>query len=322
MSILFVSSPEGNAGKTALIVALGQRLARLGQRVGYRRLPGPGAVSDATFVRSALQQREPLDVICPALDRVDQSLRSDYDVLCVESGDAAARAVVARAEGVVPLIVARFSADQLAESILEHVQSLGLSHANVVINVVPDKGQRQVRQKVVPALREAGLSILGILPQDRTLLGTTVGELAKALGAEILCAADQSDLPVEAVMIAAMSDEGAEEYFRRFARKAVVAAGDRPDIHMPALATDTSCIVLSQGLDPDPTVFKTADQNGIPLLKVKPDTISVLDQIAEHFYQVRFHQRSKIGPAVALAQQYLDEAALLTSLGIDRREVA
>ncbi|HVC32547.1 MAG TPA: DRTGG domain-containing protein [Chloroflexota bacterium] len=322
MSILFVTSPENNAGKTALIVALGQRLGRLGKRVGYRRLPGPGASADATFVRSALQQRESLDVICPPPDGIASSLQADFDVLLVEAGDPVAAAATANGFDVVPLIVTRFAVDHVAETSIAHARALSLDRANVLINAVPDKGRRQVQQRIVPALQDAGLNVVGIIPQDRTLLGTTVGELARALEAEVLCAGDQLSLPVEAVMIAAMSDEGAEEYFSRIPRKAVVAAGDRPDIHMPALATDTSCIVLSAGLAPDPTVFKTADQQGVPLLQVSPDTMAVLDRIAEHFGQVRFHQRHKIGPAVALLREHLDEAALFTILGMDGREVA
>ena len=322
MNILLITSPDANAGKTTFAVAIGQRLGRLGKRLAYRRFPGPGGMADATFVRSALQQREPPDLICPPADKLSDSLRSDADVLLVEAADVAGAALVARIDGVVPVVVARYAVDNLAESIVAHVRAIGATRANVVINVVPEKGQRQVRQRVVPALHEAGLAVVGIVPQDRTLLGTTAGELAQVLEANVLCAEDQLDLPVEAVMIAAMSDEGAEEYFRRITRKVVVAAGDRPDTHMPALATDTSCIVLSQGIDPDPTVFKTADQQGVPLLKVQPDTFAVLDRIGEHFREVRFHQRHKIGPAVSLLRANVDEATLYSAIGIDAREVA
>ncbi|MGH2458903.1 MAG: DRTGG domain-containing protein [Chloroflexota bacterium] len=322
MSTVLVTSPDTNAGKTAFCVALGQRLGRLGKRIGYRRLPGAGAEADAAFVRAALQLREPGDVICPPADRVAEALNADCDVLIVEAGDPEVAASVARSNEVISIVVARFSVDGLPEAVASHARALGIGDVNVVLNVVPDKELRQARQRVIPALAEDGLGVVGVIPQDRILLGTTVGELATALNADVLCARDQLGLPVEAVMISAMSDEGAEEYFRRIPRKAVVAAGDRPDIHMPALATDVSCIVLSQGLDPDPTVFKTADQQGVPLLKVRPETFVVLDQIAMHFSEVRFRQRHKVGPAVALFRAHLDEAALFSRLGIDGREVA
>lgn len=315
MRTLILSSPGPNAGKTTLAVALGQRLLRLGRRVTYRRFPGPGSAEDGRFVRAALQLPEPVASILSTTDQLDQL--PEVDVLLAEAGRVEAASELARAPGAIPLIIARFHVDQLAETILRHAEAAGVADALVLINVVPEKGQRQLRQRVIPALESHGLRVIGILPQDRTLLGTTVGELATALNADILCAHDQLHLPVESVMIAAMSDEGAEEYFRRRDRKVVVAAGDRPDIHMPALATDTSCIVLTRGLDPDPTVFKTAAEQGVPLLKVSADTFTVLDQIADHFYDVRFRQRYKIAPAVALLRAHLDEVALFMALGLD-----
>lgn len=322
MTTILVTSPDPNAGKTTVAIALGQRLSRLGKPIAYRRLPGPGAAGDAAFARAALALNEPSDVIGPSAERIGEALATDADVLLIEAGDSETAAMIAKMANVVPLIVARFRVDDLAERIIAHAHSIGAAQARVLLNVVPEKGLRQVRQRVIPALQQAGLRVVGVLPQDRVLLGTTVGELADYLQARILCAHDHVELPVEAIMIAAMSDEGAEEYFRRLSRKAVVAAGDRPDIHLPALATDTSCIVLSQGLDPDPTVLETADELGVPLLAVQPDTIVVLDLIADHFAEVRFRQRHKIGPAVALLRAHLDEDALFAALGVKGQEVA
>jgi BioD-like phosphotransacetylase family protein len=111
-------------------------------------------------------------------------------------------------------------------------------------------------------------------------------------------------------MISAMSDEGAEEYFRRIGRKAVVAGGDRPDIHMPALATDTSCIVLTEGHDPDPTVLKTAEDQGVPLLKVRPSTVATLEHISDALGSARFRQAHKVGRAVALFGDQIDDGTL------------
>lgn len=323
MTSIILTSPGPNAGKTTLAVALGQRYRRRGYRVGYRRtLDAAVAREDAAFVRSALQITEPVDelLVPPGSRAIPPS--ADLDLLLIETSHRESARPFLDAPGVRSLIVARFQADQLAETVIEHARGIGTSTTSVLINVAPEKGMRQLRQRVIPALEAAHLPVIGVLPQDRVLLGTTVEELATALAAEVLCAHDQLNRPVEAVMIAAMSDEGAEEYFRRLDRKVVVAAGDRPDIHLPALATDTSCLVLSQGLDPDPTVLKTADESGVPLLKVSANTFAVLDQIADHFGEVRFHQRHKIGPAVALLRAQLDEATLDAALGIAHPEAS
>jgi uncharacterized protein len=322
MTTLVLTSPETNAGKTTVAVALGQRLRRLGKSVSYRRLPGPGAEADARVVAEAVRLGEPPAALVPSLDELASSLASEADALLVEAGDAASAGAALRTPDAVPLVVARFAAAGLAEQIVEHARALGATAGYALINAVPEKGRRLVQQGIVPALQVAGLTVVGSMPQDRILLGMTVGDLARALDAEVLGAADQLDLPVEAVMISAMSDEGAEDYFRRRSRKAVVCSGDRPDIHMPALATDTSCIVLTEGYDPDPTIFETADEQGVPLLKVAPDTLSTLERISDALARDRFHQRHKVARAVALFEAGVDEDALLRALGIARREVA
>ncbi len=102
----------------------------------------------------------------------------------------------------------------------------------------------------------------------------------------------------------------------------MVAAGDRPDIHMPALATDTSCIVLTEGSDPDPTVFKNADEQGVPLLQVTPGTLPTLDRISEGLRRVRFRQVHKIPRAVALFDAHLDEGVLRDAVESAKHEAA
>ena len=316
MSVILVTSPDTNAGKTALAVAIGQRLRRLGKRVAYRRLHGEGALADAAFVAGALRQSDSPETLVITVDSLPASLRAPADVLLLEADSAnPLDTAAAVASSAVPLIVARYQPSELAERIVSHALAIGVTSARVVLNAVPEKGLRQVEQKVIPALQQAGLTVVGVIPQDRILLGITAAELARALGAEVIAGVDGLEAPVEAVMIAAMSDEGAEQYFRRLNRKVVVAAGDRPDVHMPALATDTSCIVLTEGRNPDPTVFKTADQQGVPLLKVEPDTTAILDQIAEAMAQVRFRQTHKVTRALALYQAHLDETALLAGTG-------
>jgi BioD-like phosphotransacetylase family protein len=314
MSVLVVSSPEPNAGKTTFVVALSQRLRRLGRVVSYRRLAGEGAAADAAFVGKTLRVAEPAARL--VVESGDLAETEGDEVLLVEGADPQSAAAGARLPRAASVVIARYVADGLADKIIEHVRVAGAPGAKVVVNVVPEKGLRQVRQKVLPRLAEAGLASLGELPQERALLGMTVGELAEGLGARVLTAPDQLGLPVEAVMIAAMSDEGAEDYFRRVPRKAVVCGGDRPDIHLPALATDLSCIVLTEGLDPDPTVYKTADEEGVPLLQVKPGTIPTLDAISTALENVRFRQDYKVPIATRLLDTHVDVATLLAALGV------
>lgn len=329
MSIVLVSSPESNAGKTTAIVALGQRLRRQGLRVDYRRTEGPEGGADAAFVSSVLRLTDTpagIPVQAGLFVRDSAPFLAASDVTFLEVDDLAAlnADVIAslNRHGARSLIVARYHVDGLVEAIVEQARLVTLGSTAVLLNAVPEKGRRLVEQRVVPALTAAGLDVVGVIPLDRSLLGMSVGDLARRLGAEVLCAAESLDEPVEGVMISAMSDEGAEKYFQRLSRKAVIAGGDRPDIHMPALATDTSCIVLTEGYDPDPTVFKTADDQSVPLLKVKPSTMETLDNVSSALAEGRFRQVYKVARSVALFGANLDETRLSRALDIVGQEVA
>lgn len=318
MTTVLVSSPTPGAGKTTAVVALGQRLRRLELPVRYRRLLGRGASADADFVVATLRLNPKTTSPVSLASVIETESEPTESVTFVESGDETQFSDLGTiGEAVdVHLVVARYESEGLVERVREHARSVGSKRTIALINAVPDKGMRLVQNRVAPTLRESGLPVVGVIPQDRILLGLTVGELADSLGAEVICADDQLALPVEAVMISAMSDEGAEEYFRRISRKAVVAGGDRPDIHMPALATDTSCIVLTEGHDPDPTVFKTAEDQGVPLLKVRPSTVETLERISETLAGTRFRQAHKVGRATALFGAHVDDDSLRHILGV------
>jgi BioD-like phosphotransacetylase family protein len=329
VTIILVSSPEANTGKTAVIVGLGQRLRRQGTRIEYRRISGSEAAADAAFVSKVFRSSDgpsasPLDARClvgelsrPASPTDVTFVEVDADAVFSPEDFSALSQLGSRS-----LVVARFHAAGLIDTIIAHAGLIPLTPTAVIINSVPDKGRRLLEKRVVPALSSAGLKVVGIVPQDRTLLGLSVGDLARSLGADVLCANDALDEPVEGVMISAMSDEGAEEYFRRLRRKAVIAGGDRPDIHMPALATDTTCIILTEGHDPDPTVLKTSEDQSVPLLKVQPSTMETLDHVSDTLVSTRFRQTFKVSRAMGLFGANVDEPGLYRAFDVVGVEVA
>ena len=345
MLALYVCSPSAGAGKTALCVGLARRLAADGLAVAYLKPVGssacdgsqPAVDPDVAFARQALRLRlppeilTPVDLARPPQDGVEAARRlhaafeaaaQGRDAVLLEGAPnlrvggeigLSAPEVLALLEARA-LVVAPYAPEGLAESILDAHRALGGRAVGVVINLVPELGRRHVEQVVRPALAAAGAELLGVLPLSEELLGVTVGELAAALQGRFLCAEDQADLPVEAYMISAMSDLGADDYFRRRVRKAVIASGDRPDTHLPALQTDTSCIVLTNGLDPDPTVLALARDQGVPLIKVPTDTFATLEVVADLLPTVRFRQPFKVPVVARLLDEHFDYAALRRAL--------
>ncbi|OPX58995.1 MAG: phosphate acetyltransferase [Methanomassiliicoccales archaeon PtaB.Bin215] len=109
----------------------------------------------------------------------------------------------------------------------------------------------------------------------------TVKEVAEALSANVLVGEGHMDLVVEGVFIGAMTMETALKYMRRHRRKAIITGGDRSDIQLAALSTDTSCLILTGGMYPANQVVSKAYEKGIPILVTRYDTLATSEMV-EH----------------------------------------
>ena len=67
----------------------------------------------------------------------------------------------------------------------------------------------------------------------------TVKEVVEALSADVIVGQANVDKVVEGMFIGAMTVETALKYMRRHRRKAIITGGDRSDIQLAALSTDT-----------------------------------------------------------------------------------
>ena len=342
MSALYVCSPAPGDGKTTLAIGLAQRLAAEGLGVGYlkpvgRGSPDSAADPDAIFARQVLRLRLALDVLSPVdlgrpSDDAESRVRAAYeaasrdrdvvllDATCEDAPPALSGPAVAEMLDARVLVVAAYQTDELAEAIVETARLYGERVLGAVVTAVPETAESAVAQKLGPALSAAGVPLLGSLPVSRTLMGLTVAELAAAIGGEILCAMEWSDKPVDSLMLATISDTTTQWYFRRQNAKAVIARGDRPDAHIGALETETSCLIVTGGKDPQPHVLGLAADLEVPIVKVADETLAVLDRITDLLPEVRFRQRHKLSAVADLLGAHFDFAALRQ--GLDLRQEA
>jgi BioD-like phosphotransacetylase family protein len=147
--------------------------------------------------------------------------------------------------------------------------------AGVILNMTDDPA-------IEVFLRDKGVNVLGSIPTIKQLKFFHVKEIAEALGAEVIVGDEDAMYKyVEEVTIGAMTPESAIKYMRRIPRKAVITGGDRSDIQMAALSTDTSCLVLTGGLYPVKTVIARAYEAEVPILVSRYDTMTTAELI-EH----------------------------------------
>ena len=159
-------------------------------------------------------------------------------------------------------------------------------------------------------LNPAGTPVLAIIPEDRRLLGVTVGKLAEHLNGRFVQGEEGADGLVEHFLVGGwMLDEGAI-YFGTRSDKAVIIRGDRPDLAMSALATPTKVLVLTKGVDPIEYVNYEAAEEGTALLVVEHDTLATMDAVSTIVESARFDHPDKLARMAELLAANGDPAAI------------
>jgi hypothetical protein len=155
-------------------------------------------------------------------------------------------------------------------------------------------------------IEKRGIKVLGSIPPMRELRAFRVREMAEALGAEVLNGERGMDEQVEKVMIGAMAPETALMYMRRMSRKAIITGGDRADIQLAALSTDTSCLVLTGGLYPPKPVVAKAYEVGVPILVTRHNTMEAAEMIDRLIARIDPDDKDKITKIADMVKRYVD----------------
>ena len=316
MAALYITSSEAGAGKTTVCAGIAKYLKDDGKKVGYFKLVfDGGADGDGEFMKKALSLPEPVGDISPKITKSADAVKkacakvsSGKKVVVVEGafGPTLASALDAK------VIIVTPCSDKLAKA---KFTDFGSQLLGVVINKVPVKLVASVREELSAKLSRK-ISILGVLPEDRMLLGLTIGELAEVVGGEIMNNAEKSAEVVESLMLGAMTVDSGPNYFGRKANKAAVIRGERPDMQLAALETSTRCLVISGNGEPIYAVRKSAEEKAIPIILARGDTAAAVASIERALKKARFNQEKKLTRLSELMQQGFDFKALYKGLGL------
>ncbi len=333
MVSLYVISSE-KAGKTAICAGVGKQLLRDGKKVGFfkpiiadaQKVPVEGTDSDAVFIKDVFALEEPVDYLCPVIsdqDKLVNSVKEAFakvsqgkDVVIVEGvgeGSQASYGIVEALDARV-IIVEGYSKD--LPKVKNSYKDFGEHLLGVILNKVPRSRLEYVRDELSAQFGEAGVNILGVLPEDRVLFTLTVGELADHIQGEILNSTEKSVELVENFMLGAMCVDSGPEYFGRKANKAVVVRSDRPDMQLAALETSIRCLVLSGNTVPIPAVSYGAGDKEIPIISTKEDTIAIVASVEDTLGKTRFNQEKKLPKLTEIMEQHFNFQALNQGLSL------
>ncbi len=309
MGVLFIVAAEEGTGKTAISAGLAINYVNDGKKVGYLRLsPGKSAPNDTDFMK----QIEGVEV-------TEETHLKRYDVVLAEGStgasadDEASRAAYAAAKEMKARVIAVETYSHKESPYIDAYKGFGKSLLGVVVNKAPESQLKRIREKVTAEFEAAGIKLLGVIPENRTLLAITVGELAESIGGRILNNDEKVAELVENYMLGAMVVDSGLDYFGRKNRKAAIIRHDRPDMQLAALETSTACLVLSGSPDrsgPVPNVLHKAQSRGIPVIAASAAVNDIVTTIEETLLRTRMGQSKKLAALAETVNKYLDTKSL------------
>jgi BioD-like phosphotransacetylase family protein len=347
---LYITSVEP-AGKTVVCASIGKKLISQGEKVGFfvpvrlAEKKDANGLKDVAFIKSNLELDESTEVLSP----ISLSQKELWDGLTDEADELIqkvkkAHAAVAKGKDIMlmeglsgvstdnvatlacyrfvealdarVIIVLRYSANLNPSNINRVAEELGKRLIGVIVSFVPETKLEAIGRNITAQFQEAGIKVLGVFPEKRNLLGMSVGEMAEVLEGEIVTCPDDATELVENIMLGAMTIDSGIDYFSRRDKKAVVVRGDRPDMQMAAMETSTKCLVLTNGIQPVPTVVYQSENKHIPIIVVKKDTTGTLADLEQALTRISFNSPQKLKKFEEIVEKDLDFKSISEALSL------
>ncbi len=311
MKRIVIASVKKGAGKTSLIVGLARNLKvrvgyvkPFGERVIYRNkkiqdldsslmkdilhLGGEASEMSIGYDHSKLRYLYDKEKVCGKLMEMAETAGKDKDVLLVEGGDITSGASVhldpiSIARGISGKLVFVVSGDD--DTIMDditfvrrYVDMENVDFVGVVVNKV--QNVTRFRHDHLKNIREKGVPVLGVLPYRKELNYLTMNFISDSITAKVLAGEEGLGNRVKTVLVGSLSADRAlnSPHFHR-ENKLIITAGDRHDMILGALGSNTAGVLLTNNILPSSKLLALAGEKSIPLLLVSADTFQVAKMI-------------------------------------------
>jgi uncharacterized protein len=312
MKKIVVASMREGAGKTSVIAGIATASAKkigyikpLGDRLVYKRkknvdhdamvmlkILGIDAEPDSIslgFAHSKLKYKYDEQGMRGALTAMADSIGAGRDILLIEGGRDLAWGAsvnldslsVARDLSARLVLVASGDGDRVSDDISfikQYIDTSKVDFAGVIVNKIQDVDD--FKNSFLPAIDSMGVNILGVIPYKAQLTSFTMNFLADRFLARIIAGEGGLNNVVKHIFVGAMStDESMRNPLFNKEQKLLITSGDRSDMIIAALESDTVGIILTNNIVPPPAIISKASEKNVPLLLVPYDTYDVTRQM-------------------------------------------
>ena len=320
MVILHVTSVSHGAGKTAICAGLGKLLLMKGSKCGYfKPVIGTNFDTDAAFLKDILSLSDPLDLISPTYrDEASfisgakvtfEKIARGKDVVLIEH-------VLPGINQLLPgktLMIAGYSdIDTLPDLADKKNGSVDVW----ILNKIPVSQIKPAKTKIESIWTQT-VNVLGMLPEDKTLLTFSLSELAQLIEGQIISSPDMKDSLTVNYMLGALTVDSALPYFNRKSGKVAILRAERSDMQMAALATDATAMVLYGETPMIPIVHLRARDKKVLVITTRLNAQAIATRMEETILKTKFNQPGKLPRLIELMSQNLDLPKLYKELGLN-----
>lgn len=344
MDKLVIASMRQNAGKTSVIVGLGQVLNQkfgymkpLGDRLLYSKkqlwdhdaalitnifgLTGNPTDMSLGFNHAKLRFMYDEETTKAKLLEAVSNVAADKELLLVEAGKDITYGIsvyldalsLAEYIGGRLLMVVSGDEDAILDDIAfarKHIEMTGIEFGGVIINKLQDV--ENFKNTHLAGITEMGVDVLGTIPYEPQLTRFSVGYLADRLFAKVISGAEAVNNVVENILVGAMSvDAVIRRPELKFENSLVITGGDRTDMILYALESNALGIILTNNILPPPNIISKASERQIPLLLVTPDTYQVAKQVDDLESLLTRDDTQKIALWKRLVQEHVNVEKVL-----------
>ena len=315
MSILYVVSDNAGAGKTALCASLASVLNDIGRKVTVSKpifaddeksdRDNYSAVLDSSLSSSS---NESID-LNNAAEKI-KSMESGVDTLLLEASNSLSVDQHVELVKAIEAKVIHVSKYNRSIDSIPFITAFGENLIGTVINFLTIYKGTEAYESVIPRLEESGINVLGLIPEDRTLLSLTVKQICENLEGIFFAGEEYGEDLVEGYMVGGFGMDPGEYIFSKQDKKAVVVRGDRPDVQMSALETNMECFIMTGGLEPIEYVKYEAEEEEVSIIIVNSDTLETMDKIGSLQKYAEFDHKEKLSKFKDLISKHVDVEGL------------
>ncbi len=286
----------------------------------------PGFTENYIFNRDRAAIYGAIDAAIAHVDRdVDLTIVEGTGHAGVGSVIDASNAQVAAHLGAKVIIIARAGIGSAIDEIALNAalfRAEGVPILGAIINKVRPEKYEKIERTVRQGLAHIGIDLLGVVPYDEALTLPTVGQLASELNLEVVAGHDHLGNRVMDTIVAAMTPQNTIGHIQH--GTFVITPGDRIDnilvciaSHLVARQKDrrtVSGVLLSGGIEPDPTIMELLIDAQVPILISNEDTYRISAKVRNLVVKIGPKDVDKIEMARRMIKDHIDGAALLARL--------